>query len=174
MRCVRFILMGALAALGAPVAAQSPAGGCSEPASRQFDFWIGDWDVYARTAPDKLVAHSEVKGMFGGCVVRETWAPLVGGGGGSFSAYQANQGWKQTWVDAFGAWVEFRGAAIASGMVLQGVWPQPGKPDQLTRMTYRRLDPSQVEQIGETSDDGGRSWQPSFDFIYRPSAARSR
>jgi hypothetical protein len=52
-------------------------------------------------------------------------------------------------------------------MVLTGLWPQPGHPRQMTRMTYRRLADGSVEQLGVTSDDNGKTWQPGFDFVYR-------
>lgn len=54
-------------------------------------------------------------------------------------------------------------------MVLTGTWAQPGHARQMTRMTYTPLADGSVEQLGATSDDGGRSWQPSFDFLYRRS-----
>jgi hypothetical protein len=42
----------------------------------------------------------------------------------------------------------------------------------MTRMTYTKLADGSVEQAGTSSDDGGKTWQPSFDFIYRPSKAQ--
>ena len=56
-------------------------------------------------------------------------------------------------------------------MVLTGTWPQPGHADQITRMTYTPLAGGSVEQKLETSDDGGKTWAPSDDLIYRPAAA---
>ena len=34
-------------------------------------------------------------------------------------------------------------------------------------MTYTPAGDGAVRQFGETSDDGGKTWSPSFDFIYR-------
>jgi len=51
-------------------------------------------------------------------------------------------------------------------MVLEGVWPSPGHPQQKTRMSYRLLPDGTVEQSGVTSDDSGKTWQPGFDLIY--------
>jgi hypothetical protein len=33
-------------------------------------------------------------------------------------------------------------------------------------MTYTPRGDGSVEQAGETSDDGGKTWRPGFDFIY--------
>ena len=74
-------------------------------------------------------------------------------------------------MDSSGARVEFVGGWTGQAMVLTGVWPQPGHPTQLTRMTYSRQDDGAVRQLGESSDDQGKTWQPSFDFIYRKAAS---
>jgi hypothetical protein len=122
--------------------------------------------------PDKLVAHSLIENLYGGCAIRENWSPLVAGqDGGSLSSYVAKEpGWRQTWVDSSGARVDFKGGWDGHAMVLTGVWPQPGHPDQLTRMTYTAGADGSVRQKGESSDDGGATWAPSFDLTYRKAA----
>lgn len=164
--------------LSLPACAQTPAttsptpAGCTSPESRQFDFWVGEWDVYAGATPDKQVATSRIENLYGGCAIRENWMPFSNPGGGSLSAYvPAQNGWRQTWVDTSGAFVDFTGAFRDGKMILEGVWPQPGKPMQITRMTYSVLGDGAVRQLGETSDDQGATWQPGFDFIYRRKAA---
>ena len=55
-------------------------------------------------------------------------------------------------------------------MVMTGWWKDvlgPGKSAEL-RMTYERLPGGGVRQHGETTADKGKSWQPNFDFTYRP------
>ncbi|MEO8385623.1 MAG: hypothetical protein ABI583_10295, partial [Betaproteobacteria bacterium] len=50
---------------------------CTSPAYRQFDFWIGDWDV---TNPaGKLVGTNLIKPILGGCVLHENWFATGGG-----------------------------------------------------------------------------------------------
>jgi hypothetical protein len=141
---------------------------CSSPENRQFDFWVGRWEVFAKAAPDKKVADSLIERLYSGCAIRENWMPLAGDSGGSLNQYRQSEGiWRQIWLDSTGSWVEFQGRWNGKTMVLEGVWPQPGHPKQRTRMTYSPLPNGDVEQAGEVSDDDGRSWQPSFDFIYR-------
>lgn len=145
---------------------------CASTESRQFDFWVGHWDVYSKKAPQKLVAHSLIEKLYSGCAIRENWMPIApGGDGGSLNSYRPENGiWRQTWTDSSGAWVEFTGKWSGTAMVLDGIWPQPGHPKQRTRMTYTALPGGAVEQLGESSDDDGKSWQPSFDLIYRPAS----
>ena len=85
----RLLVAGLLAAFAAPALAQTPQAApppaCQEAERGQFDFWVGDWDVYP-TGADKLVAHSTIEKLYGGCAVRENWKPLKGTGGGSLNA----------------------------------------------------------------------------------------
>ena len=163
------ILSTAVAILFAGAAqAQSPPAGCQAPERRQFDFWVGRWDVYP-TGKDAKVAESLIENLYLGCAIRENWMPSKSTPGGSYSAYvPADRGWRQIWLDASGSWVEFKGGWTGEAMVLTGRWPQPGKPNQLTRMTYTRAPEGSVRQFGQSSDDEGETWQASFDFTYRP------
>ena len=155
----------------APTGPPPPA--CAAPEFSQFSFWIGHWDVYP-TGTDTMVAHSLIEGLYNGCAIRENWMPLKGPGGGSLSGYDPGQkGWRQTWIGGGGGWVDFKGGYHGKAMVLTGVWPRslPDGSDGLVRMTYTREEGGAVRQLGEISADGGKTWQPSFDFSYRPAKA---
>jgi hypothetical protein len=141
--------------------------GCTSSENHQFDFRVGKWEVFAAKQPQTKVADSLIEKLYAGCAIRENWSPLHGPSGGSFSAYvAADQGWRQTWIDSAG-FADFKGGWNGTALVIQGVWPQPGHPTQLTRMTYTPHADGSVEQSGQISDDGGATWQPSFDLIYR-------
>jgi hypothetical protein len=142
---------------------------CVSSETRQFDFWVGKWDVYAPSKPDQKVATSLIEKLYHGCAIRENWMPLNDNPGGSMNAYSPEKKqWRQFWADSNGGSAEFGGGWNGKSMILTGTWPQPGHPTQLTRMTYTPLSDGQVEQVGITSDDAGKTWQPSFDFLYRP------
>jgi hypothetical protein len=148
-------------------AAPPASAGCNSAESRQLDFWVGHWSVSPKAAPNHKVATSLIEKLYSGCAIRENWMPLHGGAGGSFSSYLPGKSmWQQLWVDSSGSWVTFTGGWDGHAMVLEGVWPVPGHPQQRTRMSYRLLPDSMVEQSGVTSDDEGKTWQPGFDFIY--------
>lgn len=153
----------ALAIAATPALAQTaPAAPCQEPERRQFDFWVGNWDVYP-TGQETLVARSTIEKLYGGCAVRENWKPLKGTGGGSLNAWRPDEkGWRQTWLDSSGAWAEFRGGWNGTAIVIQGDWS-----GTLTRMTYTPGADGSVRQFGETSADKGLTWKPGFDLTYR-------
>ena len=147
---------------------------CAAPEHRQFDFWVGKWNVYP-TGKTNLVARSLIESVYSGCGVRENWMPLKpNADGGSLNIYvPAEHAWRQTWIDSSGARVDFKGGWNGRAMVLEGFWPDvlgPGK-SATVRMTYTRAADGSVRQLGEASEDGGKTWTPNFDFTYRPAAS---
>lgn len=152
-----------------PAMKKAKASACASPEHRQFDFWAGHWDVFA-TNGEKPIAKSTIEKLHGGCVIRETWAPLKGAGGTSVNNYDPeDQRWHQTWVNGTNSRVEFHGGRVGEAMVLTGFWPNSAGPGlhALVRMTFTPFPDGSVRQVGETSTDHGVTWQPSFDFIYR-------
>jgi ketosteroid isomerase-like protein len=109
--------------LAAPAAAAAPPGvspACSGAEHRQFDFWIGDWDVQAK---GELAGRNRIEAILGGCALLESWEGVSGGRGVSLNAYAAGDGrWHQTWVDAQGARLELAGGwdEASSTMTLGG------------------------------------------------------
>lgn len=154
----------------APAAPPASSEGCTSAESRQFDFWIGRWEVFP-TATTTKVADSVIERLYMGCAVRENWMPLVGQGGpgGNLNSYvAAERQWRQTWVGSGGERVEFTGGWNGTAMVLTG--PRYGAlPGRLNRMTFtpNAADRS-VRQFGEISTDGGTTWTTAYDFTYRP------
>lgn len=156
-----------LSVLAVPAIAQnsSPsvpsANPCAAPEFRQFDFWVGYWDVY--DAKGQQVANSLIEKVYG-CGVRENWRPFKGAGGGSLNIYvPETRKWEQFWIDSGGSRAHFTGGRNGKAMVLTGEWGGP-----LTRMTYTQNADGSVRQFGEQSTDKGKTWANSFDFTYRP------
>jgi hypothetical protein len=177
---LRIVLPAAALLAALPAAAQTNPAPAAAPAPKPceganhhaFDFWIGKWDV-TPFAGGPVLAHSLIEGLYGGCAIRENWMPLKATGGGSLSNYDSATGkWHQTWVDSSGARVLFDGGMEGEAMVLTGNWRgvANGK-DGLVRMTYTRQPGGAVRQKGDVTTDGGKTWVPSFDFLYSPSKA---
>ena len=164
-----FILALQAAAAPAPASPPAPPPTCDSAEHAGFDFWVGEWDVYAARAPETKIADSRIERKHNGCAVLENWMPLRGGGGTSPNHYDPATGmWRQKWVGSAPGAVEFSGGVTDGKMVLIGNWPAPGAPQTLVRMTYTANEDGSVRQFGEASTDHGLSWQVSFDFTYRP------
>ncbi|GAA0280207.1 hypothetical protein GCM10009127_21690 [Alteraurantiacibacter aestuarii] len=145
---------------------------CASEAHGQFDFWVGEWDVFPNGGGDQ-VARSSIQRLHNGCAVREQWMPLQGQGGSSLNRLDVETGrWHQLWIDSSGTTVEFEGGLVGDVMVISGYWADINGPgvDGLVRMSYTPNADGSVRQYGQVSFDHGLTWQDSFDLVYRPRA----
>ena len=136
--------------------------------SRQFDFWIGDWDVHDNTRAQAMAGSSHVEKILGGCVIFENWSGGFGGSGKSFNAWNSERRcWQQNWMDDSGDVTNFTDGHY-DGQKLVFVADKigaDGKPFK-SRLTFFNLGPDQVRQFGEQSNDGGTTWTVRYDFNY--------
>lgn len=140
--------------------------GCSSPASRQFDFWLGSWDVSISGKPG-IIAESSISLHDQGCVILEEWRPFGGASGHSINAFDGtDKRWHQTWVDASGRRTDFVGTFEKGVLRLDGGEPIPGKPNAKQRMNYEALSPDSVRQWGEALDEKTGQWQVTWDLTY--------
>lgn len=163
------VLLLALAVAGPLHAQQEGPPPCSTPEYRQFDFWVGEWDVFR---PDGQPAgHNSITVEMGGCVVHESYSAARGPyHGESFNIYDRPRGlWHQTWVDNGGTLLRLEGGWADDRMVLSGEVTGPDGSVALHRITWSRIDgdPDRVRQLWETTTDGGASWSVVFDGEYR-------
>ncbi len=142
---------------------------CSAPVHRQFDFWLGTWDV--ATADGKFAGTNRIELVDGGCALYESWSSGGGGyTGRSLNSVGGDGRWRQTWVDTGGLRLELVGALVDGKMVLEGETPAaaPGGPPTKNRITWSPEADGRVRQQWETSADGGKSYTSAFDGMYHP------
>lgn len=143
------------------VAAAEP---CDAAEHRQFDFWLGDWNV--RTPDGKLAGVNRVAREYGGCVVHERYTTDRGYRGESLNVYDAARNvWHQTWVDSAGTLLVLEGGLHGASMVLEG--QTVGSDGQVTkhRITWTPNPDGSVRQHWESTDDKG-NWVTAFDGKY--------
>ncbi|HET6591665.1 MAG TPA: hypothetical protein VFG48_02000 [Xanthomonadales bacterium] len=148
----------------APTAA--PAAPCAAPEYRQFDFWIGDWEVSSGEQP---AGTNSIHPVHGGCALQENWQGTGAGGisGSSFNIYDRATGqWHQSWVDASGMLLQLDGGLVDGSMVLGGSRPAQGGGNALHRITWTPNEDGSVRQLWESSLDDGGSWSILFDGLY--------
>jgi hypothetical protein len=142
------------------------ASSCSAPEYRQFDFWLGDWDAFEGDSPTPA-ARIRVTSLLDGCVVHEDYQDTTGKRGQSFSIYDASRKtWHQSWVTNRGQLLVIEGNFQAGEMVLTGAEMVAGKK-RLARGTWMPVKGG-VREIGVTSTDEGKTWQPWFDLMFKP------
>ena len=139
---------------------------CDSAEHRQFDFWVGDWQV---TNPDgSLAGENRIELILDDCVLRESWASASGAmRGHSYNIYsRAKRGWHQTWVDSTGTLLELDGGLVDGAMVLEGTATGRDGGEVLHRITWTPNENGTVRQHWQFSNDGGKTWADAFDGTY--------
>jgi tetratricopeptide (TPR) repeat protein len=147
--------------------AERNANPCGDQEYRQFDFWVGEWNVFVN---GQQVATSSIQNILNGCVIFENWNPATGNGGKSFNYYDPGvKKWRQIWVSGRpGSAINFVGEG--NGKTMQMTCEIPGTnggPASLCRMTWTDLGGNKVRQLWEQSTDHGKTWTAAFDGEYR-------
>ncbi len=144
---------------------------CSTAEYRQFDFWIGEWDVY--NPAGQQVGSSRITPINDGCAIREEWTSATGTTGSSFNFYDPRtKKWNQFWVGS-GAPLSLDdegNAAVITGGLRNGsmILSSNGRVSPMNRITWTPLDGGAVRQLWEQSKDDGKTWSTAFDGKYVP------
>jgi hypothetical protein len=152
---------------GSPSSAQdeaAPPEPCSSPHARDFDFWLGQWEV---TANDEVVGFSTISSILDGCVIFEEYSGANGSySGKSFNYYDDSDGkWHQDWVDTGGLRLHLSGGFADGKMTMTGRRTKAGKTI-VDRIEWSFDADGNVRQVWESSQDDGKTWSTSFDGLY--------
>lgn len=153
------------------VTAQNQPPPCSQEEAKQFDFWIGTWDLEWTDAQGKIQKGTNtINKILNGCVIEENFN---GGGspaylGKSHSMFDTQSGkWKQTWVDNGGAYLDFTGEMNDGKMILQREFISKGGKKIMQRMTFYNIQKDSLEWVWEGSQDEGKSWKINWKLNYK-------
>lgn len=149
------------AAATAPAAAQGP---CSGPEHRQFNFWLGTWDVHNKAQPDRPPARNVITSEHDGCMVHEEYVAGRYNGSSINSYNKATKSWHQTWSDNQGTALFLKGGLDKKGRMVLSSDP---KVNPIERITWTPLKNGDVRQHWQQSKDGGKTWTDAFDGIYK-------
>lgn len=147
---------------------------CDDGEFRQFDFWIGDWDV-ASAADNTHQGSSHVAKEMGGCVIWENWtsagSPYFGK---SYNTWNGNlKRWEQYWVDNAAGVIFFHGG-LKDGVM--DYWtddvPQASGGTLRRHLQFFNLGSDKVRQFSQGSTDEGKTWHVEYDLIYTRKSAQ--
>ncbi len=166
-------VLAILLAVSAAMADDAPTPQIAEPPTcvqrsehRQFDFWLGDWEV--RLADGRLAGTNRITREPGGCVLVERWKSSRGGSGISLNYFSpAGREWIQQWVGSDGSLINIRGGLEGQSMRLVGTieYMTDGQT-RAFRGTWTPLPDGRVRQHFEESADGGATWTDWFEGFY--------
>lgn len=174
MRALKSALMlfGATAVVApAPGAAQQPQTppSCEQSEKhREWDFWVGDWDVVSNDSARTTAGTNSIQSMHAGCMLLETWNSAGGGAGSSLNYYDpVRDEWRQLWV-APAYVIDIAGGLNDEGsMVLEGelrtFQTQQTSP---FRGTWTLIEEDVVRQFFEIVNPQTGEWAPWFDGLY--------
>jgi hypothetical protein len=149
----------------------APGNPCAAPQQKQFDFWVGEWDLTWPGEKAGEIGHgtNSIQRIMDGCVVRENFSGLAAMPlrGISVSTFDATAGvWKQTWVDNEGGYLDFTGEFKDGQMILQREGVRNGGKI-LQRMVWKNITASEFDWSWEASQDGGKTWRVNWPIHYK-------
>lgn len=102
---------------------------CAEAPFRDFDFWLGTWEV--RTPDGELAGTNRITSEAGGCLIYESWTDTAGETGHSMNFVDRATGrWRQVWVSS-GITLDYSGGLDENGVMrLEGEIAYAENPDR--------------------------------------------
>jgi tetratricopeptide (TPR) repeat protein len=133
--------------------------------SRQFDFWIGTWDVF--TTQGQKAGTNVIEMFAEGCSLMENWTATGGGNGKSINYYDpSTQKWYQHWIGSGGGALRYSGGFKNGALVYDAETVGANGKKLFHRLTFSKNGDNTVRQFGEISNDDGKTWSLSYDFKY--------
>lgn len=155
-------LITAILGSGIVPSASATEPSCTEATFRQFDFWLGRWEV--STADGTVIGHNRISSIAGGCALLEEWTGTDGGSGKSLISYLPDQGhWRQFWVSSDGSHTDRTGGPDLGGMVLS----DSSADATQARNVLVPVSADELRQQEQVSTDGGLHWTTVFEGVYR-------
>ncbi len=139
---------------------------CVHPDARQFDFWLGEWDL---TWGEDGRGTNRITAILDGCVIQEEFdgTPTAPFRGLSVSSYNtAQEKWQQTWVDNNGGYLDFAGGFADGKMILSRKAVIEGKPVR-QRMVWYNIAEDELDWNWERADESSEDWQIVWQIHYQ-------
>lgn len=137
---------------------------------RDFDFWIGDWEVYDPNTGNKA-GDNRIEKRENGCLILEHWKSIAGGSGISMNFYDPlQQKWRQVWQSA-AAFIDYSGGLDEQGrMLLEGTiyYNASGQSAPFRGRWTAQNDGSVLQEFWQY-DAASDSWSSWFRGEYRKS-----
>ena len=135
-----------------------------QPQYREFDFWIGEWEVVTTQGHDPA-GTSSIQLILDKCVLLENWTG--GGTGKSFNHYDTTRKmWIQDWVDNQSNSIHFEGGLEDGVMSFYADNVNSDGSHSRRHLQFFKLDAEHVRQFSQQSTDGGKTWSVEYDLTY--------
>ena len=138
-----------------------------EGAAKDFDFWIGRWEV--REPDGTLVGTDTIEKRDGGCSIYEHYEGAGGSSGTSLTFFLPSRGeWRQVWTGSGGTLFDLTGKLVDGAMKMEGqVEYIEGNRVVAFRGAWTQGADGRVRQRLEEFDLGAQAWIVWFDGFFR-------
>lgn len=137
---------------------------CNTPEYRQFDFWLGSWEV--QNPQGQVVGRNTISELSDRCILFEDWEGTSGHKGLSLNYFDPrDRTWNQIFRDNTGniaAWPDLKGGFLNGSMILES----PTGIEPRSRWIWTKISEDKVRQMAESSGDGGETWTVIWDSYY--------
>ncbi len=132
-----------------------------------FDFWIGEWEVFDTTGV--LLGTNSVLSLEDQCIINENWVGAKGTTGKSYNYFsQADSTWNQLWIDNKGAQIILKGNAIKNGMEMKTeIQEAQNGAEYFSRIRWTLEEDGSVLQVWDFLRPDGTFIANAFTGIYR-------
>ena len=140
---------------------------CATEQHKQFDFWVGDWNVY--NTQGKLIGTNKILKMHNRCVMQENWESKTSPNKGtSYNYYDlSDKTWNQVWVDNSGYSLVLKGNYSGKSMVMKSSLVSSKNGDYYNKLTWTKNNDGSVTQLWEFVDAQGKVIREAFRGIYK-------
>ena len=139
---------------------------CCSAQHQQFNFWIGEWDVYNRAG--EKIGENTITALENHCIINENWKGLSGGSGRSYNYFDPETGsWNQLWLSATGTILKLSGVGSDRQMILKSGKISGENGDYYNQITWTRNTDGNVTQLWEILDTKDQLLSKAFEGIYR-------
>lgn len=140
---------------------------CTAPEAAQFDFWVGNWDLYSA---DTLTGINTIYKVMDGCAVQENFeSKKIAYSGKSWSMYNTQlKLWQQTWIDNQGGFIYLTGK-FEDGVMTLKTEPSklPNGKELVYRMVFHNIAKDSFDWEWESSKDNGATWTSGWHIHYK-------
>lgn len=140
---------------------------CTAKEYSQFNFWLGNWEVY--NTDGKLIGTNNVVNIPNACGIQENWASKTSPSQGtSYNYYNQNDNsWNQLWIDNSGFSLELKGAFKNNQMILKSPVINSKKGNYYNVVTWTKNDDGSVTQVWDYMSEEHKKIKEVFRGIYK-------
>ncbi len=145
--------------------AQTTCNCCTE-SHKQFDFWVGDWDVYDTSG--QKIGENKIEKLENNCIVSEKWQGAKGSSGRSYNYFSlVDSTWNQVWIAGSGNQLILKGKADTNQMSLRSELIENEKGSYYNRITWTKNEDGSVTQLWEILNTSDQPISTAFEGVYK-------